>query len=60
VKIENVDKAISEALRFVKAARAYKERLKIEPTIIYGAREGGSMRRASLDLSRALADLRNR
>ena len=40
------------------AIAALTERMKTEPSVIYGSKETGAVRRASLDLTRALADLR--
>jgi hypothetical protein len=51
--------AISEAERFIKKARAARKRLKEDRlVIISGSAETGAARRASMDLTRALADLR--
>jgi hypothetical protein len=59
--------AIAEAERFVERARLlsalYRKNLKQPPAtpLIYDyPREQGMVRRASMDLTRALADLRNR
>ncbi len=57
---KQLDAAIAEAKRFLKAANALKERRAID-TALYEfspCREGGACRRASMDLTRALTDLR--
>lgn len=46
--------AVAEAERFIKRAKAWDARA-IEWK---GTKEGGALRRASMDLTRALADLR--
>ena len=38
--------------------KALEERMKYEPSTLLGSKETGAVRRASLDLTRALADLR--
>lgn len=40
------------------AMTALNERMKAEPSALYGSKETGAVRRASLDLTRALAALR--
>ena len=50
--------AVSEAERFLKRAKELQEALKNKPLIFYGTKETGAVRRASMDLSRALSDLR--
>lgn len=59
MKIETIDAVIGEAKRFLRAAEAFKkveaekkERYYLNP------RESGAVRRASMDLTRKLADLR--
>jgi hypothetical protein len=48
--------AAAEAKRFLKCVRAYEEN---PPTYDFmGNKETGALRRASMDLTRALADLR--
>jgi hypothetical protein len=37
---------------------ALRERMDDDPNVLYGSKETGAVRRASLDLSRALAELR--
>jgi len=55
-----IETAKKEAHRFIDRVRAYEKRLKSEENrmTISGSREGGALRRASMDLTRALADLR--
>jgi len=48
---------MTEARRFLKACDALNDRLSREE-IISGCKEAAAVRRASMDLSRALADLR--
>ena len=50
-------RAMTEARRFLKACDALNDRLSREE-IISGCKEAAAVRRASMDLSRALADLR--
>lgn len=54
-----VREAISEAKRFIKAAEAYRraEAEKAEPWHTT-PKESGAVRRASMDLTRALAEMR--
>lgn len=54
---ESVYRAVAEAKRFLKAAEAHKLRFGTTGDM-RGTRESGSLRRASLDLTRALADMR--
>ena len=59
MKTEHIDAAVAEARRFIAKAEALKARR--EKNDLYdfqGCRESGAVRRASLDLTRALADLR--
>lgn len=57
---KEVDAAIAEAKRFIKAAEAWKKREAEERDgyTVSGTREGGAMKRASLDLTMALAQMR--
>lgn len=58
-KIDEIELAISEAGRFIKKAIAWKMRLRYDKVAsISGCKEGGAAKRASMDLSRSLADLR--
>ncbi|MEY2690230.1 MAG: hypothetical protein RL375_4430 [Pseudomonadota bacterium] len=70
MKYGQLDTAISEAQRFLKRAAAIKsQQRRVDPVqrlaamdsyIDAGPRETGALRRASMDLTRALADLRRR
>lgn len=59
VTILELEKTIAEAQRFIKSARAAKERLKNDELAgISGSKETAAARRSSLDLTRQLAKLR--
>ena len=47
-----------EARQFLKLADRLVVRLRAEPDMLSGCRESGAVRRASMDLTRALAELR--
>ena len=54
-----LDEAISEANRFIKRARAAKRRLSEDRmSLVSGSKEMGAAKRASMDLTRILAELR--
>lgn len=55
-KIKLVDTALAEAERFIQRASAWRKVLRSD--ISYQSKEGGAAKRSSLDLTRALADLR--
>lgn len=57
---EKLKHAIAEAERFLSAAKALRARRKRDEWLSdwQGCRESGACRRASLDLTRALSDLR--
>lgn len=55
---ERVLAAIAEAGRFMVKAKAVVKRAADDKFTYYGSKETGALRRASLDLTRALADLR--
>ena len=60
-KMKQIDLAINEVNRFLERANLWKVRLSSDPMAsISGSREGGDCKRASLDLSRALVQLRNK
>jgi hypothetical protein len=51
--------AVAEAKRFIAAAKALEDRREKRDLYDFqGCRESGAVRRASLDLTRALADMR--
>jgi len=62
MKMETIDVAIKEAERFLKKARACKNAAAgsiRNPRVVYfSGKETASMKRSSMDLTRALADLR--
>jgi hypothetical protein len=53
-----VAKARRAAVRFIEAVNDVEQAMKDNPTLFYGSRETATLRRASMDLTRALADLR--
>lgn len=55
---EKLKATIKEALRFLRIAEPALERLHTDNYAKYGSRETGACRRASMDLTRALAELR--
>ena len=60
MKISKINYAIAESLIFIeKAKRARRRLLEDEMCILTGCRETATMKRASMDLTHALADLRN-
>lgn len=57
--IKKIDKALAECNRFIEAAIKAKQRINCkQPDFIYPSKENGTMKRASLDLTRALTELR--
>lgn len=60
MSIDQLDASIKEAERFLEKARAAKKRIQEDKYAIYGCRETGAVKRASLDLSHALSALRRR
>lgn len=59
MRIENINEAVNEAKRFIEKVNAYKK-AEVEKGEAYYLipKESGALRRASLDLTRALAKLR--
>lgn len=55
-KIEKVKAAISEAERFILAAVLWES--KLSERGVFASKEGGAAKRASMDLTRALANMR--
>lgn len=55
---EAIAAAEREAKRFLEAVKAAKKRIDEDRYALAGSRETGALRRASLDLTRALADMR--
>ena len=58
VTIEKIDRAITEANRFIRLAQKTKKRLKDDKYASFGCKETGAVRRASMDLSRILVEIR--
>ena len=59
ITILKIDVVIKESKRFIATAMAAKERLKNDTSARYGCKETGAIRRASMDLSRALVSMRD-
>ncbi len=58
-KIAEIDNALFEAKMFIQKALAWKQRLKNdELACLSGSKQGSACKRASMDLSRSLAELR--
>ena len=58
-QIRKIDAATIAAFRFIDTAKAWKAKLKAdELAYISGSKEGGACKRASMDLTRSLAELR--
>ena len=57
-RIATIKQAIIEAKRFISRAENWKDRLKKDYYAQYSCKEGGACKRASMDLTRALAELR--
>ena len=51
-------KAINEAKRFISRGEIYLKKYPEDDEYIYASKESGSVKRASMDLTRVLADLR--
>ena len=58
VQIEIIDRTIEEALRFIWAAKVWKRRLQKDRYGVFSSKEAAAAKRASLDLTRVLADFR--
>ena len=54
-KVANIQAAIKEAAKFIECAHAWKARLR---HYSIASKEGGACKRSSLDLTRALAEMR--
>ena len=62
VTVEKIDNAIKEIGRFLAAAKGAKKKLhgdKYAKYAYHGCKETGAVRRASMDLSRALVEIRS-
>jgi hypothetical protein len=56
---KTLDAAMAECKRFMDRARAFKKRIENDKcALVTGNKDGGAVRRASMDLTRALADMR--
>ena len=53
-----VETAKKEAKRFLERIAAWEKRCKEDPNMKYGTKESSAVTRSSLDLTRALAELR--
>ena len=58
MNIETISKAEAEAKEFIKRCKAVREREQEYAYCFFGCQETGALRRQSMDLTRALADLR--
>jgi len=56
-KIIKIDNATTEAIRFIAKAKAWRARLG-DQYVPFNTKQGGACKRASMDLTRALSDLR--
>lgn len=61
MKLSRLKKSIAEAERFLAAARlcVAKATTNSQGDYLYGSKENGATRRASMDLTRSLAELRS-
>ena len=57
-KIDQYQEAIDEAKRFIKKAGIAQKKMKEDSYAICGCKETGAVKRASMDLTRVLAELR--
>lgn len=59
VKIDQINDLIAESNRFIKRATAWSNRLCVDPLcFLTGCKESAATKRASMDLSRALTEIR--
>ena len=58
MNIENLNEAINEAERFLEKAKVVREKVKVDNYVFYGCKQTGALKRASMDLSRALSKIR--
>ena len=58
MNIEQIVNAEVEIHRFLKKSKLVKTRLKVDKMAHFGCKEIGALKRASMDLSRALTELR--
>lgn len=58
-RINDIIEAVDEARRFIKRADACVQRLTADKWAEYSCKESAAMKRASMDLTRALVKVRN-
>lgn len=58
MEITKVEEAADEARRFLERATLWLVISKNDKSIQWGSKEGGALRRASMDLTRALTEMR--
>lgn len=58
MKLETIAKARREAERFIAATKEVERAAKVDPMLFYGSAATAALKRASMDLTRALADVR--
>ncbi len=58
ITFEKLNAASDEIKRYSKCVKKYRERLNEDKMAKYGCKESGAVRRASMDVSRALTELR--
>jgi len=58
ITIQKIDKTIKEVNRFLEVAKKAKKRLRKDRYAFFGCKETGMVHRASMDLSRILAEMR--
>ncbi len=54
----SLDQAMTAALKFIDTAEAVRQKAKTDKILFYGSKETATCKRASMDLTRALSDLR--
>jgi len=59
VTIKKIDEVLAEVNRFVYAAKVARTTILKDSSARYGCKETGAVRRASMDLSRALVTIRD-
>jgi len=57
-KISKIEKAIGEAEKFIETAHKWIDRITTDKHAYFGSKEGGACKRSSLDLTRALSEMR--
>lgn len=59
-RLDDIEEAINEAVRFISKARAAHAALKTEAESFYQSKSFAAAKRSSMDLTRALAKMRGR